>query len=246
MIKKSRLTIVREKGVLKIAVAFSPPPEEGHSPEFYLDKKSGKPTGVVCELGKVMAKDLGVRPKFVDIPWPGHLQALLSDKVDLLMSYTNTPIRAIELEFAGPLLPSKAVIIVSKDNQIKQKDELNEQNKRIGIWHGSSIIDAVHAHFPLSTISEHANPTSEVKAGKLDGCVVDAVTKIFMGKNPELCLLRDKNDKIEVLAQEWGHPAVKSGDQIFLNWINNWLNYHNNQGTINYWCNNWWQSWMAD
>ena len=54
---------------------------------------------MVCELGKVMAKDLGVRPKFVDIPWPEHMQALLSYKVDLLMSYTNTPARAIELGF---------------------------------------------------------------------------------------------------------------------------------------------------
>ena len=246
MKKNSRLNIVRGRGVLKIAVAFSPPPEEGHSPEFYLDKKSGKPTGVVCELGKVMAKDLGVRPKFVDIPWPEHMQALLSEKVDLLMSYTNTPMRAIELEFADPLLSSKAVIIVSKKCQIKQKDELNKENKRIGIWHGSSIIDTVNTHFPLSTISEHADPASAVKTGKIDGCVVDAVTKIFMDKNPDLSLLRDKNDKIEVLAEEWGHPAIRSGDQIFLNWINNWLNYHKNQGTINYWCNSWWKSWMAD
>ena len=246
MIKESRLTIVRERGVLQIAVAFSSPPEEGHSPEFYRDKKSGEPTGVVCELGKVMAKDLGVRPKFVDIPWPEHMQALLAEKVDLLMSYTNTPMRAIELEFADPLLPSKAVIIVSKKCQIKQKDELNKENKRIGIWHGSSIIDTVNTHFPLSTISEHADPASAVKTGELDGCVVDAVTKIFMGKNPELSLLRDKNDKIEVLAEEWGHPAIKSGDQIFLNWINNWLNYHKNLGTINYWCNSWWKSWMVD
>ena len=130
--KSSRLYKIRERGVLQIAVAFSPPPEEGHSPEFYLDKINGDPTGVVCELGKVMAKDLGVTPKFLDIPWPKHMQALLSDKVDLLMSYTNTPKRALEVEFAGPLLPSKAVLIVSKEIQIKQKEDLNKENKRIG------------------------------------------------------------------------------------------------------------------
>jgi len=242
----SRLYKIRERGVLQIAVAYSPPPEEGHSPEFYLDKINGDPTGVVCELGKVMANDLGVTPKFLDIPWPKHMQALLSDKVDLLMSYTNTPKRALEVEFAGPLLPSKAVLIVSKEIQIKQKEDLNKENKRIGIWHGSSIIDAVNTHFPLATISEHTDPAGEVKAKKLDGCVIDAVTKIFLEKNPELCLLRDKNDKIEVLAEEWGHPTIKAGDQIFLNWINNWMDYHTNQGTIKYWCNSWWQSWMAE
>jgi polar amino acid transport system substrate-binding protein len=242
---KSVLDEVRAKGLLRVAVAYSAPPEEGHPPEFYLDSESGEPSGVVPELGKVMAADLGVAPEFVDIPWPDHLEALLSGKVDMLMSYTNTPARALQVEFAGPLLPSQAVVMVSQDSLIRRKEELNRPGQRLGIWHGSSIRRVAEEDFPMATLGEYADPTGEVEAGRIDGCVVDAVTKIFLRQHPGLRLLRQDDDTLLVLAQEWGHPAVRLGDPRFLNWLNNWLDYHQ-EGAIRYWCHAWWQSWMAE
>ena len=242
---KSTLDEVQEKAVLRIAVAYSPPPEEGYPPEFYLDPLSGEATGVVPELGKVMAADLGVDPMFVDIPWPAHLHALLAGKVDLLMSYTNTPARALQVDFAGPLLPSQVVMLVVQDSNVRGMEELNQRGRRLGIWQGSSIRRIAQENFPLATIDEYTNPTAEVEAGGIDGCVVDAVTKIFLHRHPQLRLLRDSHDIPVVLAQEWGHPAVRTGDQRFLNWLNNWLDYHQ-EGAIRYWCHTWWQSWMAE
>lgn len=246
MPEKSLLQEIRERKVLRIAVAFSPPPEEGHPPEFYIDQKSGKPSGVVCELGKVIARDLGAKPEWVDIPWPEHMQALLSGKVDLLLSYTNTPQRAFQIEFADRLLPSQVVIMVTRDSAIQEKEEVNQPGKRIGIWHGSSIARVAETHFPLATIGEYADPPGELEGERIDACVVDAVTRVFMEKHPGLRLLRDKNGELIVLAREYGHPAIRPGDQRFLNWINNWLQYHKAQGTIGYWCHTWWQSWMAE
>ncbi|MCL4300320.1 MAG: transporter substrate-binding domain-containing protein [Anaerolineae bacterium] len=240
----SALAEVRERGVLRVAVAYSPPPETGHPPEFYLDPTSGEPAGVLPELGKVMAADLGVKLELVDIPWPEHMQALLARHVDLLLSYTNTPARALEVEFAGPLLPSQAVVMVAKDSAVQQQETLNQPGRRIAIWHGSSIARVAAESFPVATLVESANPAEEVAAGGVDGAVVDAVTKIFLDKHPEVRLLRDPYGKLLVLAQEWGHPAVRLGDQRFLNWINNWLDYHRD-GAIRYWCHTWWQSWMA-
>ena len=40
--------------------------------------------------------------------------------------------------------------------------------------------------------------------------------------------------------------AWMAGDARFLNWLNNWLEYHHAQGTLGYWCDEWWESWMAD
>lgn len=242
---KSVLDEVRERGILRIAVAYSPPPETGHPPEFYLDPASGEPSGVVPELGKVMAADLGVKPEFVDIPWPEQMQALLADKVDLLLSYTNTPLRALEVEFAGPLLPSQAVVLVSKNSAVQQQETLNQPGRRIAIWHGSSIAQVAAEFFPLAALVESSDPTDEVTANRVDACVVDAVTKVFMEQHSDLRLLRNDQGKLLVLAQEWGHPAVRLGDQRFLNWINNWLDYHR-EGAIRYWCHTWWQSWMAE
>ncbi|MFN8460089.1 MAG: transporter substrate-binding domain-containing protein [Anaerolineae bacterium] len=241
----SVLDQVRAKGVLRIAVSFSPPPETGHSPEFYLDPRSGEATGVVPELGKVMAADLGVKAEFVDIPWPEHMRALLAGQVDLLLSYTNTPARALEVEFAGPLLPSQAVVMLPQDSSVEGVEDLNQPGRRLAIWHGSSIARVVAAAFPLATLVESAHPATEVEVGRVDGSVVDAVTKIFMQQHPGLKLLRDNDGKLVVLAQEWGHPAIRPGDPRFLNWLNNWLDYHRD-GVIRYWCHTWWQSWMVE
>jgi polar amino acid transport system substrate-binding protein len=230
--------------MLRIAVAYSPPPEEGHPPEFYRDPATGEPAGVVPELGKVMAADLGVKLEFVNVPWPEHMQALLANKVDLLLSYTNTPMRALEVEFAGPLLPSEAVVLLSKHSPVQWREALNQPGRRIAIWHGSSIARVAAQFFPAAILVEAADPAGEVAAGRVDGGVVDAVTKIFMDKHPDLRLLRDAEGNLEVLAQEWGHPAIRPGDQRFLNWLNNWLDYHR-EGVIHYWIQNWWQSWMA-
>lgn len=242
---ESTLDQVRAKNLLRVAVAYTPPPEEGYHPEFYLDPASGQPTGVVPELGKVMAADLGVMPEFVDVPWPDHLRALVSGRVDLLLSYTNTPARALEVEFAGPLLPSETVVMVLQNSPVQQQEALNQPGQRLAVWHGSSIAKVAAAVFPAATLVESADPPGEVAAGRVDACIVDAVTKIFMRQRPHLRLLRDPDDKLLVLAQEWGHPAVKLGDQRFLNWLNNWLDYHR-EGAIRYWCHTWWQSWMAE
>jgi polar amino acid transport system substrate-binding protein len=226
-------------------VAFTPPPETGHAPEFYRDPDSGEPTGVVPELGKVMARDLGVEPEFVDVPWPEHMRALLDGRVDLLLSYTNTPQRAFEVEFANRLLPSQAVVMLMDESPLETMEALDREGARIGIWHGSSISRVARGRFPRATLLEFAEPPQALRAGEVDACVVDAVTRVFMEKNPDLRLLRSPVGKLEVLAQEYGHPAVRPGDQRFLNWINAWLNYHKAQGTIGYWCGSWWQSWMA-
>lgn len=246
MSNQSLLDEIRARGSLRIAVAFSPPPEEGHPPEFYIERETGEPSGVVCELGKIMARDLGVRAKWVDIPWPEHMAGLLSKQVDLLLSYTNTPQRALAVEFVGRLLPSQVVVMLSKESPIRTKEELNRPGKRIGIWHGSSLAQVAANHFPLATISESADPPAEVEAHRVDACVVDAVTKIFMEKHSGLRLLRDDKERLVILAQEYGHPAIRPGDPRFLNWLKNWLDYHETQGTIGYWCGTWWQSWMAD
>jgi ABC-type amino acid transport substrate-binding protein len=142
------------------------------------------------------------------------------------------------------LLPSEVVVLLSKQSSVQRREALNQPGRRIAIWHGSSIARVAAQIFPAALLVESADPASEVAAGRVDGGVVDAVTKIFMDRHPDLRLLRDTEGKLEVLAQEWGHPAIRPGDQRFLNWLNNWLDYHR-EGVIQHWIGSWWQSWMA-
>jgi polar amino acid transport system substrate-binding protein len=243
---RSSLDRILEAGRLRIAVSFSAPPEEGEPPEFYIDPASGEPSGVVCELGRRMGEDLGVRVEFVDIPWAEHLSGLLRDRVDLLLSYTNTPERALSVEFAGRLLPSRVVAMVRQGSAVERWEELDREESKLAVARGSSILAVARRRFARAQIHELEQPAGGVLSGQVDAAVVDAVTRRFLEKHPGLRLLRDREGRIAVLAEEWGHPAVRPSDPRFLNWLENWLHYHEAQGTLETWCRTYWLSFMAD
>ena len=95
-------------------------------------------------------------------------------------------------------------------------------------------------------MKEFKFPWIEVIEGRADACLTDSVTKVFLKKNPEIKLMRDKDENLIIFSREYAQHAIKPGDKRFLNWINNWYQYHDAQGTINHWCDTWWESFMAD
>jgi polar amino acid transport system substrate-binding protein len=247
MADRSLLDEVRERGALRIPVQFSSPPEEGPPPEFYLDPEAGEPQGIAPIIGRLMAKDLGAELECVDMPWPEHIPALLSGKVDLLPKHVNTAERALAVEFAnGRLMAYRVTALIPADSTVTDKEELNREGKVISVWHGSSIREVIKREFPLATMKESRHSSLEVEEGKADACLTDSVTKIFLEKHPGLKFLRDREEKLVIFSREYAQIAIKPGDQRFLNWINNWYQYHEAQGTIGYWCDTWWESFMAD
>ena len=248
MNERSFLDEIIERGKIRIAVDFygerHRDPKYGAPPEMYIDEETGEPAGVVIELMKLMADDLSVKPEFVDIRWGEQIEALLSGKVDILPKHTNTPQRALNIDFADRLFYFEVVIIVPADSLVKKKEDLNKTETVIVCEPGSSNKKLIAQHFPHARIWEVAE---EIKPSeKWDARVESAVTKIYLERHPEIRLLRDEEGKPVVLSREYVHPGVRASDQRFLNWINNWIDYHRAQGTIQYWCENYWRSFMAE
>ena len=137
-----------------------------------------------------MASDLGVRAEFADIIWADHLKALLDGDVDLLMSYTNTPERALHVDFAGPLLPSDVVVMVR--NEAGSRAPPHWTNRR-GASEWKRLFDRPRrpASLPRARVLESRSPAPALKNGEFDAWLTDAVTRIFMKQNPELRLLRE-------------------------------------------------------
>jgi polar amino acid transport system substrate-binding protein len=240
----SVLDAVLERGVIRIPVVWWDPPEMGDPPEFYIDPATGRPTGVVPELAAVLATDLDVRLELVEIPWHLHMERLLDKSVDMLMSYTNTPRRALVIDFAGRLLPDEASALVHASGGISTKLELDQQGRRVAIPRGSSVIDFVRRHFPSATVVESDDPIADVEALRADALVECAITKPMLAKHPILRPLLDPGGRPMSLGMEYGHPAIRRGDPRFLNWLNNWLVYHEAVGTIDRWVGDYWTRWM--
>ena len=82
--------------------------------------------------------------------------------------------------------------------------------------------------------------------GDVDAWVTDAVTRIFMKQNPGSFFFERETADASSLPASTGTPPIRRNDARFLNWVRNWLQYHTAQGTIDYWCREYWFSWMAD
>jgi polar amino acid transport system substrate-binding protein len=243
---RSVLDEILERGVIRIAVTWSPPPETGFPPEFWLDE-AGEPQGIAIEIGKILAADLGVRPEWVNVPWGEQFAALAQGDVDLLPKPTLTPARALEMEFSDRLMAFEVVVITRRNSGLTL-DDLRQRKLRISTWEGSSCNAIVLRMFPAAEVVEFLDENEAKRAVSeehVDAIVTDAVTKVSMTQLPDLDFVREPSGDKVVLAREYGHFAVRVGDQRMLNFLNSWISYRRADGVLDHWCETWWLSWMA-
>jgi len=227
---RSRLDEIRERGFIRVGCRWSP------SAEQYIDPDTGEPSGIVGLLGKLLAQDLGVRAEFVDLTWADHIPALLEDRVDICLKHTNTPQRALSVEFStGKVLRYEGKVVVRRDRGVRDEVDLNRPDRVIVCGAGSSQEDQIREHFPQAQL--RAYPKTEeallaVVAGEADACLADAAVPDFLHLHPECTVLTDENGQPVITSVDYSHPMIKPGDQRFLNWINNWMDFHKAQGTI--------------
>jgi polar amino acid transport system substrate-binding protein len=205
-----------------------------------------QPHGIAPIIGGLMAHDLGVELECVDMPWPRHIPSLLAGDVDVCPKHTNTPQRGLQVDFAnGRLTQYRVTLMVRKEDEGRDVADFNRPDVKIVSWHGSSTTQVAQDKFPNATVYESPNPRDELESGRADATCGDSVTTIFLERHPGLRLLRN-DGRLIVLSREYVHPSIRPGDPRFLNWMNNWMEYQSAQGTIAYWCNDWWESFMAD
>jgi polar amino acid transport system substrate-binding protein len=244
---RSVLDEVVERGRLRIAVEWLQPPDSGAPPEMYLDPETGEPAGLAPLVGRLIASDLGVELECVDIPWPEQIPALLDGTVDILPKHTLTPRRALSIDFAdGRLMPVRTVCLRPRSSGSSKLEDLLPSVGTVAVWHGSSVRLVAEQVFPKARVAEYGDPYAATLAGEADVALGDSVTVRFMERHPDLELVRNEAGRVVVLAQEYNHVGVRPGQERTLRWLNSWYDYHHAQGTIPYWFETWWNSFMVD
>jgi polar amino acid transport system substrate-binding protein len=202
---------------------------------MYLDA-NGTPTGILPDLARVLANDLGVELELVDLDWADHMPALLEGRVDLLLSFGNTPARALSVEFAHPLLPHEVLVLVRDEGSIRTERDVHRPGTPIAAPTGTSVADVARRRFPEAAIVESGDPTRDLEEGRVAAAVQDAVTRVFLDQHSGVRPLREADGRLLVISREYGHPAVRPDDPRFLNWLNNWIHYHRAQGDLERLC----------
>ena len=225
---KSLLTGIRERGFVRISAYW------GETSAQYLDPDSGEPAGLVGLVGQLLAHDLGVKPEFVNMVWEDHIDALLSDQVDISIKHTNTPERAFNVEFTiESILCEEGRIVILSSNDLKKEADLNQAHRIISVAMGSSQEVHVRERYPLAQVkilTDSQETFDAVLNGQADACLHDTKVPGFLSLHTECTILTKDDGQPIIPYKDCVHPCIKPGDQRFLNWLNSWMSFNKATG----------------
>lgn len=143
--------------------------EGTYSPYSY--RKNNKLTGFEVDLGKAVAKKMGLKANFVPTKWDSLIAGLGSGKYDVVMNnITQTPERAKQYNFSTPYIKSRFALIVPTNSKIKNLKEI--KGKKIVAGTGTNNANIVKKYQGnLTPNGDFSSSLDMVKQGRAAGTV---------------------------------------------------------------------------
>jgi polar amino acid transport system substrate-binding protein len=103
--------------------------------------ENGKQKGLNSELFEQLGKELGVKVKFLDLPWPSVLPGLEAKKFDVVAGpIIVTKARKERYHFVMPIAEATVALMVgAKDDTIKKPEDIS--GKTVGAGKGSAQLE---------------------------------------------------------------------------------------------------------
>jgi glutamate transport system substrate-binding protein len=137
----STLGKIQDAGELTIGVKYDVPPFGFENPQ------SGQIEGFDVDMGRYIAEELGVEPKFVEAISDNRIPFLERGTVDLILStMTINQERDMEIDFSEPYYIAEGRILVPKGSDIKGVDDLS--GKRVCTALGSTYEETIRKQAP--------------------------------------------------------------------------------------------------
>jgi polar amino acid transport system substrate-binding protein len=161
------LADVKKSGTINVATEMQFPPFD------FLENNEYK--GVDRDLIDEVAKELGVKPKYIDLPWTSVLPGLEAKKFDLVIApVTITKERMKRYSFTVPISEATAAMMKrTGDNSINKPEDI--AGKAVGGGKGTSQLAQVkefaQALTPAPTIKEYVDSNqsyADLAAGRVD------------------------------------------------------------------------------
>ncbi len=255
--KDSTLEGILKRGELRIGL------EVGYMPFEMIDKRSGlrqkairhgdlrhktrqlSLIGFDIDMGIEMAKELGVKPVFVDTFWPSIIPALNLGRFDVIfggMSVTEK--RKKKVDFANPFMTVGQTILLNAKHKetVKSYKDLNDAKFTIVSKPGTTGEEAVQGQIPKAkyeTVNTEIDGAIQVLEGKADAFVYDfPFNAVFNSMNPsDKIIFLDKPFTKEPIA--W---AIRKKDPNFMKFLNDFLAEIKADGRFDKMYNKWFKS----
>ena len=133
---------IAKRGELRIACQTQGAP-------FSFVDRNGNRTGSSIDLCEMIAKEMGVKVKYLNYDWDGLIPALLSKKADMLAAdMTPTLKRAMKIAFTDPYMYTGSVVFVKQDSPIKSLADVKKPGIKIAVLLGSTGENDAKKAFP--------------------------------------------------------------------------------------------------
>jgi polar amino acid transport system substrate-binding protein len=168
------------------------------------DRKTGETHGLCIDLGKTLAKRLGVGFEQVNYQRIAEvIEAMKAGDVDFTIS-NATPARAAHVSFSQTLVSLELGYLVPAASPIATISDVDASGLRIGVTRGSTSQGAVPKLLPNATVVPAENSARAIEM--LDRGEID----LFATNKPTLFEMSDRMPGARVLDDRWGveHIAI--------------------------------------
>jgi glutamate transport system substrate-binding protein len=205
---------LQDRGEIRIGVKFDVPPFGFKNPQ------SGEVEGFDVDMGRIIADELGVEPRFVEAISDNRIPFLQQGEVDLILStMTINQERDQEIEFSEPYYVARGRILVPQDSDIRGIDDL--AGKSVCTALGSTYEETIRNEAPdadLQLVDTYSECLELLQNGAIDAISTDDVILTGM-------IIQD--DTLEMVGDElttepYG-AGIKEGDREFQRFVSETL-----------------------
>ena len=223
--EKSTLNQIIKRGELVVGM------EPGYLP-FEMVNKRGELIGFDVDIARAMADAMGVKLKLVPTEWNAIIPSLYDKKFDIIISaMTITNERNLRVNFANPYVKIGQTLLVQPKHANKKWQDLDKPEFTIATKMGVTpefVARRLFKNAKIKTFNTQAEAVQEVLNKNADMFIYDKpFNDMFMlqkGKGMVIHL----NNELTYEPLGW---SIRKGDPDFLNWLNNFLNQIQNDGT---------------
>ncbi|MFT5709050.1 MAG: polar amino acid transport system substrate-binding protein [Oceanospirillaceae bacterium] len=213
----SVIETIKKRGVIKVGLSLFKP--------WSMRNKKGELIGFELDVGRKMAKDMGVDIEFIPTAWDGIIPALVSGKFDVIISgMTVTPKRNLTVNFTQPYAYSGMTILANKQKTAGFKlEDYNKPEVTFSARRGATPAAVIKTMFPKATLllfDDDGASGQEVRNGNAHATMSTEPEPSTEARRYPDTLYVPFNRTFSATGEA---IALRKGDPDALNWFNNWI-----------------------
>lgn len=149
-------------------------------PPFETSDEQGVPQGISPDFARDLAQSLNLELVIENLPWDGLIPALLTGKVDMVVSsMTITEPRREQVDFSEPYANAYLALLTNKESGIEKAEDLNQPGRKVAVKIGSTGYYYAQKNLSQAEILSFPDESAcvtEVVQGKADAFIYDQLT----------------------------------------------------------------------